>query len=274
MIERYWKSSIVNKIIILNIVAFILTIIFGGLGSCGSGGCAPGLMPYIALPMNFPELFTHPWTLVTHMFTHSGFMHLLFNMITLYFAGGMFLSYFSQKKFLQLYFGGGILAALLTIAINYYLQLGAPYAVGASAAVVAILIAVATYAPNQEVSIYFLFKMKLKWFALLFVLIEFISIPDSNAGGHIAHLCGALFGYLFVVAHKKRLFSNGIFSNVSEYFKSKPKVKEVKKTKMSVNQNIIDKNKTIDRILDKISKSGMNSLTTQERETLINFYQK
>jgi len=267
MIRKLWKSSIVNKIIILNVIAFILTAFFGGLGSCSSSGCTPGILPYIALPMNFPELFTHPWTLVTHMFTHSGFFHLLFNMVTLYFIGNMFLSLFSEKKFIQLYFGGGILAALLTITISSFINLGAAYAVGASAAVIAILIAVTTKAPNQEVSLYFIFNIKLKWIALLFIVIEIISIPDNNTGGHIAHLCGALFGYLFIVSQKKS------FSNVLEYFKSKPKPIEPKKTKINYNEFRIEKNRNIDKILDKISKHGMNSLSDKEKDILMNFYE-
>jgi len=231
-IKSKYKNNIINKIIIINVAIFILTS-FLGLG-------------FLAVSMNPTEVMTHPWTLVTHMFAHSGLMHILFNMVTLYFAGNMFLSYFSNKQFLGLYFIGSMLSSILTIIIWNLFGLGCGIAVGASAAIMAILIAVCVYKPNETVHLMFLGAVKLKYIAIVLVAIDLISMPESNTGGHIAHLTGALFGVIFALAMKNKKVVNGHGNSGKGY--------------------------SVDKILDKISKKGLNKLTDDERTFLKNYY--
>ena len=188
-IKNKFKSSLINKIIIINVAVFILTS-FIGIG-------------FFAVPMNLTEIMSKPWTLLTHMFTHAGLTHILFNMVTLYFAGTMFLRYFSEKKFMWLYFGGGILSSVLTSLIWVALGLGCGTAFGASAAIMAILIAVCVYKPNESVNLMFIGAIKLKYIAIILVAMDIISMPESNTGGHIAHLTGALIGAIFALYMKK-----------------------------------------------------------------------
>lgn len=262
-VKNKWKQNIINKLIIINVAVFIFTSIAGLLTlGCAGGSCSQmsGLSKFLALPMNATELLYSPWTLLTHMFTHSGIMHIAFNMITLYFAGGLFLTFFSERKLLSLYMVGGIFAALLTVLLYSVIPaLGAAgYAVGASAAIMAVLIAVCVYAPNMSVNLMFLGEVKLKWIGIVLVVIDFISMPESNTGGHIAHLSGALFGFLFAWQMKHGTDILKIFNK---------RVKQVKtKAKTYVNKETL-----VNQVLDKISKKGMNSLTDSEREILTEY---
>ena len=234
---------------------------------------------WLALDSNIKIALIRPWTLLTYNFFHAGFLHLLFNMIILNFVGRLFLTFFTQRQFLGLYLLSGIFAGL--IFIGAYAILGqSSKLVGASAAIMATLIATATYAPLMTIRLLLIGNVKLWHVAAVIVLLDLIYIFAENTGGHIAHLAGAFFGFVYI-----KLLQSGtdiskpvfyIFDGVQSL--SKPKKTPFKKVHKTYNRTepksvskIVTKDKTqqqIDEILDKISKSGYDSLTKDEKEFL------
>lgn len=229
-----------------------------------------------------PEcLLSHPWTLFTYMFTQFGFLHLLFNMLWLYWFGSFFLNHFSQKELTGVYLLGGISGALLYIlAYNIFpgFDSSNSWAIGASASVMAIVFAVCFYLPQHRIYIFLIGPVKLIYLALFTAAIDILSIPSSNPGGHIAHLGGALFGYLFVIGVKNhfnpaKVFA-GILEKIGKLFTPRKKIRVKYKKKISdmndqeYNEYKKTKDARIDKILDKISRSGYESLTREEKEIL------
>ncbi|MDQ3191492.1 MAG: rhomboid family intramembrane serine protease [Bacteroidota bacterium] len=238
------------------------------------------LIEYLAVPADLLVLLTKPWTLITYMFLHVDFMHIFFNMIVLYFGGRIFSEYLGDKKFISTYFLGGISGALLYIlAFNAFPAfetiLPQAIAMGASASVLAILVAAATFVPNYTVHLIILGPIKLKYIALFFIFLDIISIESNNPGGHIAHLGGAIYGYLFISSLKKGNNIAKWFENIADFiarlFKPSPKLKVAYKRKSSdedYNEIKVKKQEKMDTILDKISRSGYESLTKEEKEFL------
>ena len=236
------------------------------------------VIDWICLQSVLSEAIIRPWTFITYAFLHADFWHLLFNMIVLNFASRLFLTYFTQKQFFGLYLLGAIFAGLVFVLTDLFLQNGT-FLVGASGAIMAVLIAAATYSPLSEVRLLLIGNVKLWHIAVVLLILDLVQIPISNTGGHLAHIGGALFGFLFI-----RLLLNGtdlskIISNVIDYFVSlftPRKSAPFKKVHKNVNQQPKATPKAqkditqqqIDEILDKISKSGYDSLTKEEKEFL------
>jgi len=237
---------------------------------------------WLALSSNPTILLSRPWTLLTYSFFHAGFFHLLFNMIVLNFAGQMFLTFFTQKQFLGLYILSSIFAGFLFVLSYFLFDLGQTSSiVGASGAIMAILIAAATYSPFMNLRLLIIGNVKLWQFSFAIIVIDLIQISVENTGGHIAHLAGAFFGFVYI-----KLLQNGTdlskgISFISETFLNlrNPKNKSpFKKVHRNYNQTpkknvsaIVTKDKgqkQIDEILDKISKSGYDSLSKEEKEFL------
>ncbi len=237
---------------------------------------------WFSVHSNLSELIKHIWTPITYMFYHERFFHILFNMLVLFWFGQLFLMYYSEKQLLSLYLFGGLVGALLyLLAYNLipYYEAASYYSLlmGASGSILAILVASAVRAPNMEMQMLLIGRVKLKWIAIATVLISMFSLTSSNAGGEVAHLGGALAGYLFVVNERKgtdiTLFITKIINFVVNLFRPRPKVKTPKyhAQKMSpeeYNQQKARDEKEIDRILDKIKTSGYESLTTEEKRKL------
>lgn len=232
---------------------------------------------FMAVPANLQSLLVRPWTIVTYMFYHEGFLHILFNLLWLYWFGQLFLQFFAQRQLTWVYLLGGISGALLYILAFNLLPPFKGYAevslaLGASASVLAVVIAVATLQPNFTVYLLFLGAVRLKYLALATVFIDIISIPVSNAGGHIAHLGGALFGFLYVVALRSGTDLAKPFYSISSI--RFPKRNRMKVTYRSHNPDYdynyrkAQKQKQIDDILDKIARSGYDSLTKEEKDIL------
>ena len=239
---------------------------------------------FVSLSTDWADLLWKPWSLLSYAFFHSGILHLIFNMLMLHFVGQLFLTFFTQKQLFGLYILGGIFSGLLyMVGYQFLPALSGVHAsiVGASGAVMAVLLATVTYQPNMEVRLLLLGTVKLWQIVLVFIVLDFIQLPIDNTGGHIAHLGGALFGYIYI-----KLLQNGtdlsrIVSVVLEFFsslfsnKKSTSFKRVhvnpKKPTIKADSRIVSKNKTqqqIDEILDKISKSGYDSLTTEEKQFL------
>lgn len=240
------------------------------------------IMPYLALPSDPGMLLFRPWTLITYMFLHQDFFHILFNMVALYWFGKLFLMYFNGKQLMTLYLFGGIIGGLVYIfSFNFFPlfeQLSdMSILMGASGSIMAIIVATALYSPDMEMRMLLLGTVKLKYIALAVVLISFFGITSSNAGGEIAHLGGALFGYFFIVSLRRgkdttRGFSK-LLDSISNLFK--PRRLKVKKpasgrkmTDEEYNMNKARDMVEIDRILDKIKASGYGSLTAAEKQKL------
>ena len=248
-IKEKYNDSLINKIIMINVAVFILTAIFG--------------VEFLAIPLDGAELLRKPWTLFTHMFAHSGFFHILFNTVTLYFAGNMFLQYFSEKNLIQLYAVGGLLAAILTTILYTAIpSLGGGLAVGASAAIMAVLIALCVHRPNDIINLMFIGQVKLKYVALVILGIDLISIGGSNTGGHIAHLSGALIGIIWLYSYNKNKVNRIYRKGTRPQKTKKPPRQQKPKTNIKYD---------IDTILDKIGKNGYQNLSKNEKEYIDNY---
>ncbi len=231
---------------------------------------------WLALPSDIDTLIQRPWTLVTYMFLHENFFHLFFNMIMLYFGGSLFVSFLGSKHLIYTYLLGGIFGGICyVVSFNIFPAFAGikffSVALGASASVLAILVAVATYIPKYVIQLFLFGKIKLGYLALILVFLDLLSIDKGNPGGHLAHLGGALWGFTFIAFYKSGLL------------KPKPKLK-IKKTKVKSQKrplsddeyNTIKQNnqKKIDAILDTISKKGYDALSKEEKDFLFNFRNK
>ncbi len=280
------QRNMLSRLVLINIGLFLFVSIIGlflWLFQITSGieqqhNISP-FVYWLAVPSNPGLLIQKPWTLITYMFLHEGFLHLFFNMIILYFGGRIFTEYLNDKKLLSTYFWGGIFGGLLyVISYNsfpvFQEALSYSVALGASASVLAVLVAIATHVPNYYVNLILLGRVRLKHLAIAFVIIDLLSIRGGNPGGHIAHIGGALWGFLYIQLLKKGLNFSSLFSFPSISFRKGPRKTysnpEYKRpiSDEEYNRNRLNDQKEIDRILEKISKSGYASLTKKEKELL------
>jgi membrane associated rhomboid family serine protease len=238
---------------------------------------------YLSLPADLYQLIYRFWTPISYMFLHEGFFHLLFNMLSLFWFGQLFLICFSEKQLVGLYLFGGLMGAFLYVgAFNlfpYYTPIvSQSLLLGASGSIMAIIVASATQSPNMEMQLLLIGRVKLKYIALVAVLTSFFGITSSNGGGQLAHLGGALAGYYFVVSLRQgRDLTKGInwilnyLANFSTARKLKVKPNKSRTTPMSdgeYNANKARKMASIDKILDKIKTSGYESLSAEEKKRL------
>lgn len=285
----YEEADAPTKLIYINVAVFILAkFIFVVLWLFGVQSTLANewIMRFIAVPTHIETLLHKPWTLFTYMFMHIGFLHLLFNMIALYFGGKIFSQFLGQKKVWSVYINGGIAGGILYI-ISYNLfpvfgeAIPSSKAIGASASIMAILAAIATYMPNMEVRMLLLGNIKLKWIVIFIFVVDVLSISQGNSGGHISHIGGAIFGYFFAIQLKKgndisnwvwkvkNFFAKIFNNNKKQKFKVSYK-NTVPKSDYQYNSKKADDQQKVDIILDKISKSGYDSLSKEEKSFLFN----
>jgi membrane associated rhomboid family serine protease len=270
--NRYKSGNIVEKLIYINLAIFVFTLLTSVFQDLYKGEIN-WVVSWFSLDDNFTSLLTKPWTIITYGFLHADFLHILLNLITLYFVGNLFIEYFTQKQLLTFYllgtfFGG----ALFILSHNYFplFQGQSSILVGASAGISAIFIGITTYIPNYQLKIRFIGFVKLWYLGAIWVGLDILALSGGNAGGHFAHLGGALFGFLYVqrAANKEIL----IFDKIAALFSTKKKplktvYKSPKKT-VKTNKGTSINQQQIDAILDKISKSGYDTLTKEEKEFL------
>jgi membrane associated rhomboid family serine protease len=237
------------------------------------------ILEWLTLPADTHALLQRPWTLFTYMFLHQDFFHILFNMLMLFFGGILFTQYLGEKKLLQTYIWGGISGGVFFIvAFNVFPVFVPvlPYAValGASASVIAILVAIAVVKPEMQVQLILLGNIKLKYIAIGLVVIDLMSIDKSNPGGHIAHIGGAAYGALMALNLRYHFLKFPDFK-LNNIFSSKPKMKYTKNENPGrplsddeFNRQKAANQKRMDEILDKISKTGYDKLTKEEKEFL------
>jgi membrane associated rhomboid family serine protease len=292
--QKYKDGNLLIKVIFVNVGIYLAMMLINVTARLFIGGDASDfveeyLFPFLALNTSITSLLFKPWTLLTHQFVHSlDVWHLAGNMILLYFLGNMFLSYFSQKQFFGLYILSGLVGALSLIVISKL----SPFftselsAVGASASVMGIAIAVCAHAPKNEVFLFGLLKVQLQWVGLFLLISDLIFFYDGNTGGHVAHLGGAVTGFWFTSKIKKgkditkRI--NTIIALISNFVKSlgnKSKLKVAHSNVREMNDDEYNEarqatQEEIDAILDKISKNGYESLSAQEKDFLFRYSQK
>jgi membrane associated rhomboid family serine protease len=273
---QYRLGGIAMRVIYWNIACFLVSLVFFYQFSVGQFAF-PG---WLALSSD-PEVFLFkPWTFLTYAFFHDGFLHLLFNMMVLNFASNLFLTFFTQKQYLGLYILSAIFSGI-AFALSFYFSNISASIVGASAAIMAILVAATTYQPLMDVRLMFIGNVKLWHITAVILVLDLMQFRLDNTGGHISHLAGAIFGFIFI-----KLLQNGIdlskivsktidfFANLFKKSPSTPftKVhKNYQKPTEKVTSRIVTKDKTqqqIDEILDKISQSGYDCLTKEEKEFL------
>ena len=273
------KGTILNKLIYINVGIFLLFSLIEVFSFMFQFSTST-LINKLCLPANNNRLIGQPWTFISYMFLHNGFLHLLLNMIWLHFGGRIFLQHLHPKQLLHTYILGGISGGILfIISYNYIpalkIYLNGAQALGASASVLAIIVAVATHTPNYTVQFPFIGLVKIKHIAIFTVVLDLISIPKGNAGGHITHIGGAIFGYIYI-----RQIKNGnnfsikmhklkkVILNVFSKKNNKKKLHKRAKSDHEFNSERANNQKDVDKILEKIANSGYESLTNQEKDML------
>ena len=275
------QKSVLNVLIIINVAVWI-TLAFANLSIWLMNRETPQnlLVTWLSVPADWMTLIRKPWTVITYMFLHERFWHLFFNMWMLWFGGMIFTRFLSQKQLAWAYGLGGLVGALLFVLVYNVFPVfeTAKYtaiAMGASASVLAILVAAATYKPDYGLNLLFFGRLKFMWLAISFVVIDLLSISGENPGGHIAHLGGALFGFVYGIILRKSSEQPA----KSKHKKREPKMEftpyeeihdepQAPRSDEEYNRQKAEKERDVDAILDKIAKDGYASLTTEEKEFL------
>ncbi|MBN09193.1 MAG: rhomboid family intramembrane serine protease [Flavobacteriaceae bacterium] len=272
---KYDQFSISEKLITINIILFIIPFILSTFIFLFNLSF-DNFIYWVELSPRFSSLLIKPWTLITYSFFHLHISHIFWNMLILYYAGSIFLNLFKKETFINVYFLGVLSGAIIFI-LSYSLfpvfKGRYPSMIGASAGVMAVMIFVCSYLPQKEVRLIF-FNLKLGYIGLALVAIDLVMIPYGNSGGRISHLGGAALGFFYAY-----YLSNGtdiglgfekLWKKTINYF-SKKKLNTVYKSSQDNNFSLSTKNpdqEKIDKILDKISVSGYESLSKDEKEIL------
>lgn len=291
--QFFYRKSALSNLILANILVFVIInlvnlflYLFSIDQAFAQANGVSRLVYWLSLPADLSALFLKPWTLISYMFVQEGLLHLLFNMMVLYIGGQIFINYLSSKMLVTTYFLGGLSGAFLYIlSFNLFpafsLNVGNAILLGSSASVLAIFAASATRAPNLKLKLFLFGSVPLKYTAIVIILLDILNIQNGNAGGHLGHLGGALYGFLFVYNLNKgknigSFFEKFNFHAIPEWFK-KPKqnFKNVyTNPKQSTDEGYLrrkaEEQAAIDEILEKIKKSGYESLSSEEKAKLFN----
>ncbi len=271
------------KILVINLVVFLALIFFRViLAFSGAGEVYELILRQLMLPAALDDFIVKPWTLITYFFTHEGFFHILFNMLFVYWFGSLILEFLGSQKLVNLYvlggLAGGIFYILMYNTLPYFAgQVETSRMLGASAGVYAVVVGAATFMPNYTISLILLGPVRIKYIALFYVILSFAQSAGPNAGGQLAHLAGAGLGFIYI-----KQLQNGndlgkpltsFFTFIKSFFVRQPKVKvSYRNTQKKSNGRTVGKTTSkqdeIDTILDKISESGYDSLSKEEKQKL------
>jgi membrane associated rhomboid family serine protease len=281
------NGSNLTRLIYINIVVFVLITIVAVIGFLITNPeISEKALDLFSVPASLSALLARPWTLITYMFTHKDIWHILFNMLWLYWFGRIFLEYLDGRKLVAVYLLGGISGAIVyIISFNIFPAftgiVADSVAIGASASVMAIVIAIAAYVPDYTVQLLLFGRIKIKYMALAIFVLTSIMDFSVNSGGKLAHIGGAFFGYIYTInlrhGHDLGKGFNRIIDFFVTIFKPRKKLKVTHKkvaTEYEYNNIKTDHQKQINNILDKISKGGYDSLTKEEKEILFKESQK
>jgi membrane associated rhomboid family serine protease len=262
---NFERQGVLTQLIVVNVAIFLTVNLIGNLSHLN-------LLPYLALPIGGYNFLIKFWTLITYMFTHANLWHLFWNMILFYYMAQIFFTIMGQKKLMYLYLMSGLCGGALVLIFGLLLPeaFGGALLLGASAAVLGVGAVMAVYAPDYRVYLFGFFDMAYKYFYLLTFSISTIIDLSVNTGGKISHIGGAIFGLTYGYYLKKGVDLLNI--NVVPGKKKKPRPKEFKLTFST--ENKVSDDRLMDALLDKISRSGYDSLTKSEKDELFRLSKK
>jgi len=274
------KDNGLIKIILINIIVFVsMSMIEVFLTLSGLGSISSAILNKLMLPADLKTFILQPWSLITYFFLHMNFMHILWNMLFLYWFGKIVNDNIGNNAVISLYVLGGIIGGLFYMALYniipfYSDRLSDSLMLGASAGVFSIVVGSATLLPNYTFYLLLLGPVRIKYIALFYVLLSFLDVTGNNAGGEIAHLGGAFIGYLYI-----RQLQNGVnmgegIIKILNFFNKEKSIKDQTKSSSIKDENEDISQDEIDKILDKISDSGYSSLSNKEKEKLFNTSKK
>ncbi len=278
--SRNWfrYSGVLEKLLIANISVFLIIRIVNSISRLFLRDyfSFADVTNLLAIPADPSEMLHRPWTLITYMFLHWDFFHLLFNMLFLYYMGSILQEFLGSQKLFSTYILGGMAGGLLYILcyniFPFFTRDINSMALGASGSVVAILVAAATLLPDYGFPLFIFGTVRLKWIAAVIVLIDFIQLTYENGGGHIAHIGGAIFGFVYIRQLQKGRDLAGWFNRIFRSRGTSRMQVHVNSRRKKADENFnVDrkaKQEQMDEILDKISRSGYGSLTKAEKEFL------
>ena len=277
------------RLIMINVAIFLMIALLNLLSNLFGYDINFLIENIFALNTDVSILITHPWGLITTMFTHFGFFHLLMNMLMLYFTGKIFEQFFSSKKLLNIYLLGGLAGGLLEVIARLIfpaLAQGNVHVVGASGSIMAIFMAIAFFRPQMKVMLFGIVPVSLIILAFGFLAMDLFALSSKDSTAHFAHIGGSLIGILYIKTMNKSTnilerftrFTDSFFNFVTKFeFKKKNKLKveygsgktEVKdQSDEEFNLNKKKQQEQTDKILDKIAKSGYESLSKSEKDFL------
>ncbi len=286
---RYKTGDVLVKFIFINTLVFmalkIVTVIFRLFNIY-----FVDLITFVGIPSALSRLLSRFWTPFTYMFVHEQFWHLLINMLWLYWFGRIFLQYFTGRTLGSLYvlggFGGALLYVVAFNTIPYFLSMDNSWMIGASAAVMSIVFGAAFYRPNVRINLLFLGSIKIVYIAIAVFLIDFLSLGNNgNPGGHVAHIGGAIVGYLFAIRYQKGNDITAWIGKLLDRIANLTKPPRGKKSNMKVeykrnesdheyNRRKREEQTDIDTILDKLKKTGYGGLSAEEKRKLFDASKK
>jgi len=292
--ESFRKGTTLHKLIYLNLGLFLaVQIVRIVLVLSNAYDLFPDFINYLAVPANLEVLARRPWTLITYMFLHEGFIHILFNLLWLYWFGTVFIQELGLKKLLSTYLLGGLSGGILYVVFYNVFPVFAgvregSIALGASASVMAVVVATATYQPDRRMHLVLIGPIKIVYIAVIMFILTSLVDFSVNTGGKIAHIGGALSGFLFAHYYRRgKDITKGFdrtMDSIATWFKpGKEKLRVTYKRSAEqkhprddkeYNQQKVAEQKEIDQILDKISKAGYDSLTSREKEILFKMSNK
>lgn len=285
---RFSRKDVLMKLIIINVSIYLLLVLTSVVATLFKLGSIYNLIEYVGVSSDMSVLIQRPWTLFTYMFVHDydGILHILFNMLFLFWFGQIFLSYFSSKNLGSLYVLGGLAGAVFYIilfnTIPYFIDMPRLPMIGASGAVMAVIFAASFYNPDRRINLLLLGSVKVIYVAIFIFIVDFIALKSStNPGGHVAHIGGAILGYIYATQYRKgkdiTRWVNSLLDKIFNMFKPKPNMKVKYKhneTDYEYNKRKHAATEDIDNILDKIKASGYGSLTQDEKKRLFDASKK
>lgn len=286
--QKFKLQNIVGKFIYANVAVYIIVVLIGVFSVLFNVGDGNAVIKYVELPSSLPLLLRRPWTLLTYMFLHEQFTHILWNMIALYVFGRIFIDFYSLRHFVGTYIMGGLFGGIAFV-LSYNLfpyfapYVGSSYLIGASASVLAIVVASAVRNPDYRINLLLIGSVKLSTFAIITVAISVLMLSGNNAGGNFAHLGGALAGWLVAYMLNKGVDITSVVNKPIDWIatlfkketyrrKPKPKFKYSAGGSRNADYEYNARKKAseaeVDRILEKIKKGGYASLTDDEKKRL------
>lgn len=281
------RDNALNQLIIINGLVFAVLIILRAIFFIAQSGSYQFIMRWLALPSDLYSLVRHPWTLLTYAFVHEGFLHILFNMLNLYWFGQLIREYLGDRRLVSLYILGALVGAVFFLLAYNFIPALQPFVgqpvIGASASVTAVIVAAATLLPDFTFMLFIIGAVKIKWIAVAVVLISIAGINGGNPGGEITHLGGALLGFVFVKQLKAGRDMGAPVMAVGDWFSrlasQKPGMRVTHRQPVTTSARAAGGNTKssgpaaagqdeIDLILDKISHSGYESLSKDEKQKL------